>query len=315
MLDLIVGDPQRLPHPVQAIGWLIKRLQNLLRAVFPASPKGELFAGSVMVVVVCLVGFGLPFMLLWGAQLIHPYARLALECLMCWQILATKSLRVASLGVYKELAKGDLVSARKAVGMIVGRDTENLSDKDVAKASIETVAENTGDGIVAPLLYFALGGAPLAFLYKAINTMDSMVGYKNKEYLYFGRPAALLDDAANYLPARLAGFLIVVAAFFAGQNVRGSWRILWRDKRKHTSPNSAWPEAASAGALEIQLGGTSNYGGVPVAKPLIGDEIKTIENHDIIRANRLALVTAIAGLFLCGAIRFTVVFLAIGVQI
>ncbi|MDL2293127.1 adenosylcobinamide-phosphate synthase CbiB [Ruminococcaceae bacterium OttesenSCG-928-D13] len=307
VLDLLIGDPLWLPHPVQGIGWLIARLEVPLRRVFPKSPGGELVAGGVMVVLVCLSGFLVPFALLWAAGLWSPYARLALECILCWQVLATKSLRDAAMQVYHPLAAGNLEAARKAVAGIVGRDTEALDAPGVARATVETVAENTGDGIVAPMLFFAIGGAPLALLYKAINTMDSMVGYKNSRFIYFGRAAARLDDLANYVPARLAGFLSVAAAGFCRLNAGGALRILRRDRKNHTSPNAGWPEAACAGALGVRLGGSSSYGGVMVEKPTIGDETRRIAPDDIRKACRLSFAVAVLCLTLCAAVRLAFV--------
>lgn len=311
-LDLLIGDPSSLPHTVQGIGWLIGRLESVLRKVFPKTNKGEIAAGALMVLLVCLASFGLSFALLWLAGQLHPYLRLALECLMCWQVLAIKSLRDAGLNVYKPLRERDLPSARMAVSMVVGRDTESLSEEGVAKAAIETVAENTGDGIVAPMLAFALGGAPLAILYKAINTMDSMVGYQNERYIYFGRVAARLDDVANYIPARLAGVLMVAAAFFNRTSASGAWRILRRDRRNHKSPNSAWPEAACAGALGIQLGGISNYGGMPVVKPSIGDASREVVPEDILSAVKLEYTVSALCLFFCLCMRIGIIFLTKG---
>lgn len=313
LLDLLIGDPLWLPHPVRAIGWLITHLEPLLRRVFPKSSGGELAAGELLVLLVCLAGYGVPFVALWTLGLWSPYAKLVFECILCGQVLATKSLRDAAVQVYRPLAAGSITSARKAVAMIVGRDTERLDEQGVAKATVETVAENTGDGIVSPMLFFALGGAPLAFLYKAINTMDSMVGYKNERYLCFGRAAARLDDVANFIPARLAGLLMAAAAWFCRLNTHDAFRILWRDRRNHKSPNAAWPEAACAGALGIQLGGTSNYGGIPMHKPAIGDRTREIVPEDIPKACRLAQATAVLCLALCAAFRLFAILLFRGV--
>lgn len=304
LLDLLIGDPLWLPHPVQAIGWLIARLEKPLRRTFPQTARGELAAGGVMVLLVCLAGFGVPLALLSLAGAWHPAARWVLSCIMSWQVLAVKGLRDAGMRIYRPLAAGDLPAARRAVAMVVGRDTDHLDAGGVARAAVETVAENTGDGVAAPMLFFALGGPSLAFLYKAVNTMDSMVGYRNERYLYFGRVAARLDDAANYLPARLSGLLMVAAAFLCGLNGREAWRVLWRDRYRHSSPNSAWPEAACAGALGVRLGGASIYGGVVVEKPAIGDGGRETRPEDILAVRRLALAAAMLCLALCLGIIF-----------
>ena len=221
-----------------------------------------------------------------AARRLHPAAGFALETLWCWQALALKGLAAESGRVQAELERGDLPAARKAVARIVGRDTEALPAEGVAKAAVETVAENFSDGVAAPLFYLLIGGAPLALAYKAVNTMDSMVGYKNDRYLYFGRAAARLDDAANYLPSRLAALCWIGGAFLTGQDGRGAWRIWRRDRRNHASPNSAQTESACAGALGVQLAGPASYFGKRVDKPAIGDPGRPVEPEDIARANR-----------------------------
>ncbi|MBE5865055.1 MAG: cobalamin biosynthesis protein CobD [Lachnospiraceae bacterium] len=220
---------------------------------------------------------------------------------MTFQILATKSLRVESMRVYKCLKQEDLEAARQAVSMIVGRDTATLDEVGVAKAAIETVAENTSDGVIAPMLYTALGGPVLGFLYKAVNTMDSMIGYKNDKYLYFGRAAAKLDDIVNFIPARISAYLMIFSAFMSGKcfDGRNAFKIYKRDNRKHASPNSAQTEAVCAGALRIQLAGDASYFGKIVKKPYIGDAYRKVESEDIKRANRLMYLTAWLGELLC----------------
>lgn len=213
---------------------------------------------------------------------------------MTYQILAVKCLKVESMKVYQCLKNGNLEQARKAVSMIVGRDTEHLDEEGVAKAAIETVAENTSDGVIAPMLYLAVGGPILGFLYKAVNTMDSMIGYKNDKYLYFGKAAAKLDDFVNFLPARISACLMIVASFFAGRHFsgKGAWTIYKRDRKKHTSPNSAQTEAVCAGALSIRLAGDASYFGKIVKKPYIGEAVRGVEYEDIKRANHLMYITA-----------------------
>ena len=305
-LDLIFGDPRSIPHPVRWIGALITALEPPLRKLFPANKLGERVAGIVLVVLVAGGSLGCAVLLLWLCGLVNWWLALAVESLLCYQMLATKSLRDESMAVARELERGDLPAARRAVSMIVGRDTERLDEEGVAKAAVETVAENTSDGVIAPLFYMAIGGAPLAVLYKAVNTMDSMVGYKNDRYLYFGTAAAKADDVLNFIPARLAGALMCLAAPLVRMDGKEAWRIFRRDRLAHSSPNSAHTEAACAGALGVQLAGGSYYFGRFVPKPTIGDVGRQVERADIARANRLLYATAFLGvavsLLLCSAI-------------
>lgn len=296
-VDLVVGDPRWLPHPVQGMGWLIGKLEPPLRAAFPKTERGELHAGVCLVVLVVgltglAVGGGL-----WAADLVHPVLRAVLEVVVCWQILATKSLRTETMKVVHALERGSLEDGRRAVGMVVGRDTDQLTEEEVLAADVETVAENAADGILAPLLWAAILGPVGGMCYKAVNTMDSMVGYQNDKYLYFGRAAALLDDACNFLPARIAGLLMCLAAYL-GFDGKNAFRVFFRDRKNHKSPNSAHTEAACAGALGLQLGGTHLYFGKPVEKPTIGDPARPICRADVRRANDLALMTAVLALVL-----------------
>lgn len=301
-LDLLLGDPQWLPHPVRAIGGLITLLERPLRRVFPKSPGGELAGGVVLVVLTLAVPTALTAGALWACGRVSVWLAFALEALLCYQLLATRALRVESGEVYQALKAGNLEEARRAVSMIVGRDTDRLDANGVAKAAVETVAENTSDGVIAPLLFLVLGGAPLGMFYKAANTMDSMVGYQNNRYLYFGRAAAKLDDVLNWIPARLAGVLMCLGAVLCGYDGRGAWRIFLRDRKNHKSPNSAHTEAACAGALGVQLAGSNYYFGKLVEKPTIGDDLRAVEPLDIVRAGRLLYATAFLALFLfCGA--------------
>lgn len=298
-LDLLFGDPHWMPHPVRAMGALIAGLEKPLRAVFPKTPKGELIAGGFLVVLTAGISTGAAVLLLWLCAQIHPWLAFAAEALLCYQLLAARSLRDESVKVYKALRDGTLDDARKAVSMIVGRDTERLDETGVAKAAVETVAENASDGVIAPLLFLAIGGAPLGVLYKSINTMDSMVGYKNDRYLYFGRAAAKLDDLVNFIPARLAGILLCLAARPAGFDGRNAWKIFWRDRKNHKSPNSAHTEAAAAGALDVQLAGSNYYFGKLVVKPTIGDPLRPVEPADILRCNRLMYAGTFLAMVLC----------------
>ena len=298
LLDLCFGDPHWMPHPVRAIGWLIAWLERLLRGLFPKTPKGERLAGVFLAVLVTLFTSGAGVLLLWAAYAVHPGLWFVLETLLCYQLLAAKALRVESMKVYDRLRADDLPGARRAVSMIVGRDTQALTEEGVTKAAVETVAENTSDGEIAPLLFLALGGAPLGLFYKAVNTMDSMVGYKNERYLYFGWAAAKLDDVLNWIPARLSAWLLVVSAYLLGMDGRNAARIYKRDCRKHASPNSAQTEAACAGALRVQLAGDAYYFGTLYKKPSIGDNLRPICTEDIRRANRLLYAASFLALAL-----------------
>lgn len=293
LLDLCFGDPRWLPHPVRAMGWLISHLETAIRDRLPKTPQGErlggigLVAGVLSVTGVCAYG------ILWAAGRIHPILGLAVECIMCYQMLAARGLRDESMKVWKALKHQDVEGARTAVSMIVGRDTAVLSETGIIKAAVETVAENTSDGVIAPLFYMAFGGGPWAYLYKAVNTMDSMVGYKNEKYLHFGRTAARLDDLLNLIPSRLSALLMIAASFLTGMDGKGAIRIYRRDRRNHKSPNSAQTEAVCAGALQVQLAGNAWYFGTLYEKPTIGDDIRPVEAEDIQRANRLLYMTSV----------------------
>lgn len=293
ILDFIFGDPRWLPHPICFIGKLISITEKVVRRFCGEKPEGLLMGGFVLVVIVLTLTFAVPYFILTLAEMYSPVLAFAVETFMFYQIFAMRSLKEASLQVYDALKSGDLQEARKKLSWIVGRDTAELTDEEVAKAAVETVAENTSDGVIAPLFFMFIGGAPLAFLYKAINTMDSMVGYKNDKYLYFGRCAAKLDDVANFIPARISGLLMVAAAYFLNMDASGSWRIFKRDRRHHLSPNSAMTESAAAGALGIKLSGGHFYFGKWVPKDTIGDEVKKTDAEDIVKMNGLMYMTCI----------------------
>ena len=303
LIDLLLGDPRWLYHPVRIIGNGISLLEKILRSMFPKTPGGEKTAGFFLVLLICIGSGGVPFLLLYLAYHIHTVLGIALETFMCYQMLAVKSLKAESMRVYEALKKPDLPGARTAVSMIVGRDTRSLSAAGVTKAAVETIAENTSDGIIAPLFYMAIGGPALMFLYKGINTMDSMVGYKNEKYLHFGRYAAKLDDIANYIPARISAWLMILASFFAGFDWKNAKKIFLRDRYNHASPNSAQTEAVMAGALDIQLAGNAFYFGKLYEKPTIGDAVREVETEDIKRANRLLYASAALGTLFFALIR------------
>lgn len=292
VLDLIFGDPRWLYHPVRAIGLLINKGENAFRRIFPKSEQGQLTAGAFFAVFVALASCGISFLILFLARRVHERLAFALCVFWNYQLLAARSLKTESMRVYDALEEKDLPKARRAVSMIVGRDTERLDEEGVAKAAVETVAENTSDGVIAPMLFLALGGPVLGFFYKSVNTLDSMVGYKNEKYLYFGRFSAKLDDVLNWIPARISGILMVLASPFSGLSMGQAFRIYRRDRRNHASPNSAHTEAAAAGALGVRLAGNAWYFGKLYEKPSIGDALRPVEHEDIRRVNRLMYVTA-----------------------
>ena len=293
-LDAIFGDPVWLYHPVRIIGNWISILEKWLRGFCKNDEKKERIAGCVLWFGVVIASVGIPWGLLYLVGKVSFWLQFALETFWCYQLLAGKCLKDESRKVYVRLVNHNLEGARHAVSMIVGRDTGNLSEAGVTKAAVETVAENTSDGVIAPLIFMLIGGAPLGFFYKAVNTMDSMVGYKNEKYLHFGRAAAKLDDVMNFLPARISALLMVGTAFISGKSYNGkqAWRIWRRDNRKHASPNSAQTESVCAGALGIQLAGDASYFGKVVKKPYIGDPTRAVEPEDIRRTNRLMNRTA-----------------------
>lgn len=304
-LDLLLGDPAPLTrvHPVVLMGRGIQALENAFRRRLPQTPRGERLGGLLLVLIMALGVPALCLLLLTLLRRLWAPLAMALEILWCWQALAVKDLRQEAMAVCRALERGDLPESRRAVARIVGRDTDALDKAGVARAAVETVAENFSDGVVAPLFYMLLGGAPLALCYKAVNTMDSMLGYKNERYFHFGRAAARLDDGANFLPARLAALLLIAAAKLCGFDARGAWRIWQRDRRKHESPNSAQCESVMAGALGLRLCGPASYFGLLREKPYIGDDNRQIEPADIRRACRMEYVGAGMALVLFCALR------------
>ena len=293
VLDLLLGDPHWMPHPVRWMGQTISALERVLRRRFPKTPAGERGAGIVLALALpALFGGGCALML-WGLGRLSLWLSWAVQLWFTYQLLAARSLQTESMAVYSPLKEHDLEGARQAVSRIVGRDTQALDETGVAKAAVETVAENTCDGVTAPLIFLFLGGLPAGMAYKAVSTLDSMVGYKNDKYRWFGWASARLDDLLNFIPARLSGlFLCLGAALLPGCSGRRAWTIFWRDRKKHASPNSAHTEAACAGALEVQLAGDASYFGKLVHKPTLGDPIRPVEPEDIPRACRLMYATA-----------------------
>ena len=305
-IDLVVGDPHGFPHPVILIGKLIDALERGLRKMLPKTASGEKVAGALLWIFVVVVSSLFPALLLWFCHRVSPWLRLGVESIMCWQILATKSLRDESMKVYYALESGDIAKSRYAVSMIVGRDTAELDDAGVTRAAVETVAENTSDGIVAPLIFLAIGGAPLGFFYKAVNTMDSMLGYVEPPYKNIGLVPAKMDDIVNFIPARISALLMLMAGGLLRLNVKNGWKIFCRDRFNHASPNSAQTESVCAGLLGLRLAGDAWYHGVLHKKKYIGDALREIEHEDIPRAGRLLYVTALLALLLSSMIKLLI---------
>lgn len=303
VLDLLIGDPHFIPHPVRLIGSFISFLDKRLNCDdgYNISEKKlnliKYKRGMLLAFTVIFATFAISVIIIVAAYSINLYAGVIAEAVMTWQILATKCLRVESMRVYDALRTDGVDAGRRAVSMIVGRDTSVLDAAGVTRAAVETIAENTSDGVIAPMLYTAIGGPVLGFVYKAVNTMDSMLGYKNDKYMYFGRFAAKFDDVVNFIPARISAYLMIAAAFIGGRQFDGknAYRIFKRDRFNHASPNSAQTESVCAGALRVQLAGDAVYFGKLVKKKYIGDGLREIEYEDIKRANRLMYITA----FLC----------------
>ena len=305
-IDLIVGDPHSIPHPVIFVGKLISAIEKVVRKIFPKTVHGENVAGGVLWLLVVVISTVVPALFLWLCYRLNTWLGLALESIMCWQILATKSLKNESMKVYAALKTGDIEKSRYAVSMIVGRDTANLDDNAVARAAVETVAENTSDGIVAPLLFLCLGGAPLGFFYKAVNTMDSMLGYVEMPYKNIGLVPAKMDDVMNFIPARFSAFLMLMGGWILRLDVKNGWKVFKRDRFNHASPNSAQTESACAGLLGLRLAGDAWYHGELHKKKYIGDALREIEYEDIPRACRLLYATAILALIICGGIKLLI---------
>lgn len=309
LLDLLIGDPHWLYHPVRLVGKLISGAEKILRRIFPKTERGERIAGIFLILIVSGVTTAVAAGLLFLAGKWDFRAKFVLEVLMCYQLFAVRALKDESMKVYRELMKPDLEGARYAVSMIVGRDTQSLTAEGVTKAAVETVAENTSDGIIAPMFYMVIGGPVLGWLYKSINTMDSMVGYKNEKYLNFGRYAAKLDDVVNFIPARLSAWMMILACRLTGLDARKALEIFRRDRFNHASPNSAQTEAVMAGALHVQLAGDAWYFGKLYKKKTIGDALRRVEPEDIRRANRLLYAASALSLAVFGLVRIGVVWL------
>ena len=300
LLDCLLGDPYSLPHPIRLIGRLISALEKWVRKRF----ENHLAAGgAVLAVLVLLASTAVPLGLLLLCYRVNAWLGAAVESVLYYYMLAARCLRDESMKVYRAFLENDTEKARRAVSMIVGRDTKPLDKNGIIRAAVETVAENTSDGVTAPMLYMGLGGAALGFFYKAANTMDSMIGYTSEKYIQIGRFAARLDDVLNYVPSRLTALLMILSAGIMQMDMKNAWKIWRRDRRNHASPNSAQTEAVCAGALDVRLAGDAYYFGELHRKPFIGDDIREIENEDIRRANRLMYCTSALMLIICTAMR------------
>ena len=295
-LDLIIGDPYSFPHPVRYIGKLISIVEKQIRKI-TSSDKGLKIAGFFLWFIVVGATFGITTLVLQLFKF-NKLAYFIVNTILIYTTLATKCLKDESVKIYKVLKTGDLEKSRIQLSYIVGRDTKNLNEKEIVRATVETVAENTVDGIIAPLFYGFIGGAPLAMAYKAVNTLDSTVGYKNDKYYYLGFASAKIDDIANYIPARLGVVLLSLGSLFAGFNFKDALKIGIRDRKNHKSPNCAFSEGAVAGALGIQLGGTNVYFGKEVYKPTIGDKTREIEIEDIVRTNKIMYSSSIISIII-----------------
>lgn len=310
ILDAVLGDPEWIPHPVVLMGQCISFLEEKLRSMFPDTKQGARAAGSILSLVIPLM-FGVgAWLVILVCSKINIYVKLTVEVIFCWLILSARTLANEAKGVYKEVSEGNLEGARSRVSRIVGRDTDRLSLTEVIKACIETVSESTSDGIVAPMLFILVGGVPWGFVYKAINTLDSMVGYKNDRYMYFGSASARLDDIANLIPARVTALIMIVSAYICKYDGGKAFEIWRRDRHKHLSPNSGNPEAACAGALNIQLGGDAYYFGKKYLKETLGDPVREPEAVDIERAIKLMYVTSIICLLVSVTIRLVIYLLS-----
>jgi len=302
ILDCIIGDPQNPLHPIRFIGNGIGLGIKAYRKAKIKSPALQFISGAVL----SLVIIGLAYIIIWlvtqVAYRLNIWAGLVAEAVICYFMIAAKALKDESMKVQRSLVAGDIENARKNLSFIVGRDTQNLDEPEIIKAAVETVAENLSDGVIAPLIFIFIGGAPLCMAYKAVNTLDSMLGYRNEEFEYFGKFAARLDDAVNFVPARISAFLMLFGGIFVGADIKRAARVYARDRSKHNSPNSAQTESVCAGALGLRLGGDNYYRGVLVYKPTIGDDINAPKPEHIAGANRLMYAAAIITVMLLTAI-------------
>ena len=307
ILDCIIGDPQNPFHPMRVIGNGISLGVAAYKKVKVHSPLFQFAMGAALSLIIIGLSYAVTNIITWGLYRLNYWLGFAAESIICYFLIAARALKDESMKVYRSLDAGDTEGARKNLSFIVGRDTQNLDIPGIIKATVETVAENLSDGVTAPLIFICIGGAPLGMAYKAINTLDSMLGYRNDEYEYFGKFAARLDDAVNFIPSRISALLMIIGSVFAGADIKGAIRVYIRDRYNHKSPNSAHTESVCAGALGLRLGGDGYYNGVLVHKPVIGDNINEPAPKHIIAANRLMYAAAIcaAALLTAGNVIFT----------
>ncbi|EJL40615.1 cobalamin biosynthesis protein CobD [Brevibacillus agri] len=308
VIDRVVGDPRSLPHPVVMIGWWITRLERVIRAAVKRESQLKL-AGVLLPLLIVTGSYAVVWLLLWGAAFIHPLLSWVLSAWLISTTIATKGLADAGLEIARHLLAGDMAAARRSLSMVVGRDTDQLDEPEICRGAVETVAENIVDAIVSPLIYAAIGGAPLAMAYRAANTLDSMVGYKNEMYKNLGWASARFDDAMNYIPARLTALLLVIASGLQRLDWRQCWAMIRRDAHLHPSPNSGLPEAGVAGALGVQLGGLNYYQGVPSNRARLGDAHRPLAAADIMATIRLMYLTSLLCLLVCLAIAAAIAFI------
>ncbi len=302
-IDCLLGDPYKLPHPIRAIGRLISFTEKKVRKIIPDKLR---LGGVILALTVILFSVGIPLVILTACYKVNAWLGIVAEGIMCYYMIAPKCLKTESMKVYRAVKEGDTEKARYAVSMIVGRDTDVLDEKGIIKATVETVAENTSDGVTAPIIYMSLFGAVGGFFYKSVNTMDSMIGYKNEKYADIGRFSAKLDDVLNFLPSRITAVIMIISSYILGFNGKNAYRIWRRDKLKHASPNSAQTESVCAGSLDVQLAGDAYYFGELYKKQFIGDDVRPIENEDIRRVNKLMYMSSVIVLMLGIAFRITV---------
>ncbi|ENZ33540.1 MULTISPECIES: cobalamin biosynthesis protein [Clostridium] len=303
ILDLLIGDPNNPFHPVRGIGLLASKLETIFRKLLKNSLK---IAGLIVWMITIILTFAITYGIIFVCMKINKYLGIIVQGIIIYFCISAKGLVVEGYKVIKYLNEGNIEKSRKQLSYIVGRDTESLDSKGITRAVIETIAENMSDGVIAPILFAGIFGAAGSMAYKAVNTMDSMFGYKNEKYIKFGYFPAKLDDLFNYIPARVTGIFIIISSFFLKRDYKNSFKIYKRDRYNHTSPNSAHPEAAMAGALDIQLGGANYYFGKIVEKPVIGDKIKEIEINDVKKTAEILYLSAVMGFILMVIIKFII---------
>jgi len=304
ILDWIIGDPQNPFHPVRLIGSGIARGTAAYKKAKISNPALQFVMGAVLTLTVVCLSYMATRLVTWGFYRLNEWSGMIAEAIICYFLIAARALKDESMKIYRSLAAQNIEEAKKNLSFIVGRDTQNLNEAGIVKATVETVAENVSDGVIAPLIFIFIGGAPLGMAYKAVNTLDSMIGYRNEDFEYFGKFAALLDDAVNFIPSRISALIMIAGSVFTGGDVKEALRIYSRDRRNHKSPNAAQTESVCAGALGLRLGGDNYYHGILISKPAIGDDINAPKPEHIIAANRLMYATTVIAVVSLAAISF-----------